>query len=63
MSYRKFMHIFKKITYRYSVSVVFCGVLKVMNIVDLGFHMFVHVTLTNGLTGDNICEYNDTHLR
>lgn len=41
----------------------FCRVFKVMNIVGFGFFMFVHFTLSYGLTGGNLCWDNDTHLR
>lgn len=57
MSYRKFMHIYLKI------QCSICGILRIMNIVDLGFHMIVQFTLTNGLIGHNLCRYNDTQVR
>lgn len=45
---------------------IHCGfsrVLTVMNIVGFGFFMFVHVKLSYGLTGGNLCRVNDTHMR
>lgn len=56
--YMKFMHIIKVIKYRYTVQ--FCGVLNAMNIVCFCFYMFVFVTPSNGLKGDNLCEVNGT---
>lgn len=43
--------------YRYS----FCGVLTVMDVVSFVLFMFVHVMLSNGLTGENICMYNENN--
>lgn len=57
------MHKLKTINIDIHCSDFVCLELKVMNIVGSGFCMFVHVTLSYGLTGGNICQYNDTLIR
>lgn len=43
--------------YRYS----FCGVLTVMDVVSSVLFMFVLVMSSYGLTGENICMYNENN--